>query len=145
MRQHLGPQDTCDLTCGAPQVGQTCGGQQWYAGFSNRHFLNVAKVFARVFTSTSQPKSIKTPLFSAEYNRLFSICNPELIFLDSIQALIPDRCYAGVFKASVDFCKQNGAFDPSTMGTVPNVGLMTQKAEESATEANRSVLLRACT
>merc|ERR1719506_2585212 len=50
--------------------------------------------------------------------------------LEDTKALIPDRCYAGVFKASVDFCKQNGAFDPSTMGTVPNVGLMAQKAEE---------------
>ncbi len=44
--------------------------------------------------------------------------------------IIPDRCYAGVYAASVDFCKTNGAFDPRTMGTVPNVGLMAQKAEE---------------
>jgi len=44
--------------------------------------------------------------------------------------LIPDRCYAGVYAETVDFCKQNGAFDPRTMGTVPNVGLMAQKAEE---------------
>ncbi|MDZ8120438.1 NADP-dependent isocitrate dehydrogenase [Pontiella agarivorans] len=44
--------------------------------------------------------------------------------------IIPDRCYAGVYAETVDFCKQNGAFDPSTMGTVPNVGLMAQKAEE---------------
>jgi len=46
------------------------------------------------------------------------------------KALIPDRCYAGVFQKSIEFCKQNGAFDPMTMGTVPNVGLMAQKAEE---------------
>jgi len=46
------------------------------------------------------------------------------------KALIPDRCYAGVFKESVDFCKANGAFDPATMGSVPNVGLMALKAEE---------------
>jgi len=44
--------------------------------------------------------------------------------------LIPDRCYAGVYAETVEFCKQNGAFDPRTMGTVPNVGLMAQKAEE---------------
>ena len=44
--------------------------------------------------------------------------------------VIPDRCYAGVYAATVDFCKTNGAFDPRTMGTVPNVGLMAQKAEE---------------
>jgi isocitrate dehydrogenase len=44
--------------------------------------------------------------------------------------VIPDRCYAGVYGATVDFCKKNGAFDPATMGTVPNVGLMAQKAEE---------------
>ncbi|MFC2109909.1 NADP-dependent isocitrate dehydrogenase [Bacteroidota bacterium] len=46
------------------------------------------------------------------------------------KALIPDRCYAGVFQATIDFCKENGAFDPVTMGTTPNVGLMAQKAEE---------------
>ena len=46
------------------------------------------------------------------------------------KALIPDRCYAGVYVATIDDCKKNGAFDPSTMGSVPNVGLMAQKAEE---------------
>ncbi len=44
--------------------------------------------------------------------------------------VIPDRCYSGVYAATVDFCRENGAFDPATMGTVPNVGLMAQKAEE---------------
>ncbi|MEX1057724.1 MAG: NADP-dependent isocitrate dehydrogenase, partial [Natronospirillum sp.] len=46
------------------------------------------------------------------------------------KAMIPDRCYAGVYQETIDFCKEHGAFDPSTMGTVPNVGLMAQKAEE---------------
>ncbi|ENM5749026.1 NADP-dependent isocitrate dehydrogenase [Vibrio mimicus] len=46
------------------------------------------------------------------------------------KATIPDRCYAGVYQTVIDFCKQNGAFDPTTMGSVPNVGLMAQKAEE---------------
>nr|WP_315149925.1 NADP-dependent isocitrate dehydrogenase [uncultured Flavobacterium sp.] len=45
-------------------------------------------------------------------------------------AVIPDRCYAGIYTATIDFCKKNGAFDPTTMGSVPNVGLMAQKAEE---------------
>jgi isocitrate dehydrogenase len=45
-------------------------------------------------------------------------------------AIIPDRCYAGIYTATIDFCKKNGAFDPTTMGSVPNVGLMAQKAEE---------------
>lgn len=45
-------------------------------------------------------------------------------------AVIPDSSYAGVYQATIDFCKKNGAFDPTTMGTVPNVGLMAQKAEE---------------
>ncbi len=45
-------------------------------------------------------------------------------------ALIPDRSYAGLYTATIDFCKQNGAFDPTTMGSVPNVGLMAQAAEE---------------
>ena len=46
------------------------------------------------------------------------------------KAIIPDSSYAGIYTATIDFCKQNGAFDPTTMGTVPNVGLMAQKAEE---------------
>ncbi|NBT88702.1 MAG: NADP-dependent isocitrate dehydrogenase, partial [Flavobacteriaceae bacterium] len=46
------------------------------------------------------------------------------------KAIIPDSSYAGVYQATIDFCKANGAFDPTTMGTVPNVGLMAQKAEE---------------
>ena len=45
-------------------------------------------------------------------------------------AVIPDSSYAGVYQATIDFCRVNGAFDPATMGTVPNVGLMAQKAEE---------------
>lgn len=44
--------------------------------------------------------------------------------------MIPDRNYAGVFQSVIEFCKKHGAFDPRTMGTVPNVGLMAQKAEE---------------
>jgi isocitrate dehydrogenase len=46
------------------------------------------------------------------------------------KALIPDRSYAGVYQETINFCKEHGAFDPTTMGTVPNVGLMAQKAEE---------------
>ncbi|NKI32587.1 NADP-dependent isocitrate dehydrogenase [Croceivirga thetidis] len=46
------------------------------------------------------------------------------------KALIPDSSYSGVYQATIDFCKEHGAFDPTTMGTVPNVGLMAQKAEE---------------
>ncbi len=45
-------------------------------------------------------------------------------------AVIPDSSYAGVYQATIDFCRENGAFDPKTMGSVPNVGLMAQKAEE---------------
>ncbi|RBP32673.1 isocitrate dehydrogenase [Oceanihabitans sediminis] len=46
------------------------------------------------------------------------------------KAVIPDSSYAGMYTATIDFCKEHGAFDPTTMGTVPNVGLMAQKAEE---------------
>ena len=45
-------------------------------------------------------------------------------------ALIPDSSYAGIYQSTIDFCRENGEFDPTTMGTVPNVGLMAQKAEE---------------
>jgi isocitrate dehydrogenase len=47
-----------------------------------------------------------------------------------MKAVIPDRSYAGVYQAAIEFCKENGAFDPATMGSVSNVGLMAQKAEE---------------
>ena len=50
--------------------------------------------------------------------------------LHDMKALIPDRSYAGIYQQVIDYCKQNGAFNPSTMGSVPNVGLMAQKAEE---------------
>lgn len=50
--------------------------------------------------------------------------------LQDTLAVIPDSSYAGVYRATIDFCKKHGAFDPRTMGTVPNVGLMAQAAEE---------------
>ena len=66
--------------------------------------------------------------------------------LKDTKAMIPDRSYAGVYQTVIDFCKVNGAFDPTTMGSVPNVGLMAQKAEEYGShdktfeiEANGSV------
>ncbi|MBT8239134.1 MAG: NADP-dependent isocitrate dehydrogenase [Croceitalea sp.] len=50
--------------------------------------------------------------------------------MQDTKAIIPDSSYAGIYEATIDFCKKHGAFDPRTMGTVPNVGLMAQKAEE---------------
>lgn len=50
--------------------------------------------------------------------------------LQDTKAVVPDSSYAHLYQAVIDFCKQNGAFDPTTMGTVPNIGLMAQKAEE---------------
>ena len=47
------------------------------------------------------------------------------------KAVIPDSSYAGVYQATIDFCREHGAFDPTTMGTVPNVGLMAQAAENT--------------
>jgi len=55
--------------------------------------------------------------------------NPEGKSQDT-KAVIPDSSYAGVYQTTIDFCKKHGAFDPTTMGSVPNVGLMAQKAEE---------------
>ncbi|WP_440876754.1 NADP-dependent isocitrate dehydrogenase [Thalassotalea sp. PLHSN55] len=60
--------------------------------------------------------------------------------LKDTKAMIPDRCYAGVYQAVIDFCKVNGAFDPTTMGSVPNVGLMAQKAEEYGSHDKTFVL-----
>jgi isocitrate dehydrogenase len=50
--------------------------------------------------------------------------------LHDTKSIIPDRCYAGVYQETIAFCKEHGAFDVTTMGTVSNVGLMAQKAEE---------------
>ncbi|WHN64545.1 NADP-dependent isocitrate dehydrogenase [Cysteiniphilum sp. QT6929] len=50
--------------------------------------------------------------------------------LHDTKAMIPDRSYAGVYQETIDFCKEHGAFDPTTMGSVANVGLMAKKAEE---------------
>merc|ERR1712159_337908 len=50
--------------------------------------------------------------------------------LQDCKAVIPDRCYATMYKEIIDYCRENGAFDASTMGHVSNVGLMAQKAEE---------------
>jgi isocitrate dehydrogenase len=50
--------------------------------------------------------------------------------LQDTKAVIPDRCYAGVYQVMIDSCREHGQFDPTTMGSVPNVGLMAQKAEE---------------
>ncbi len=49
--------------------------------------------------------------------------------LHDTKALIPDRCYATIYQAVIEDCKQHGAFDPVTMGSVPNVGLIAQQAE----------------
>ena len=50
--------------------------------------------------------------------------------LHEAKAVIPDHSYAGLYREAIENCKQHGAFDPKTMGTVPNVGLMAQQAEE---------------
>tara|TARA_Y100001933_G_scaffold39519_1_gene35674 strand:- start:1005 stop:3230 length:2226 start_codon:yes stop_codon:yes gene_type:complete len=50
--------------------------------------------------------------------------------LQDTLAVIPDRSYSSIYKATIEFCKENGAFDPTSMGSVSNVGLMAQKAEE---------------
>jgi len=83
-------------------------------GITNLH------VPSDVIIDASMPAMIRTSgqMWNAEGNA------------QDTKAVIPDRCYAGVYQATIDFCKENGAFDVTTMGTTPNVGLMAQKAEE---------------
>lgn len=83
-------------------------------GITNLH------VPSDVIVDASMPAMIRTSgqMWNAEGNQ------------QDTKAIIPDRSYAGVYTATIDFCKKNGAFDPATMGSVPNVGLMAQKAEE---------------
>ena len=66
------------------------------------------------------------PVFIRDGGRMWG---PDDALHDTI-AMVPDRCYATIYKEIVEDCKRNGAFDPATMGTVSNVGLMAQKAEE---------------
>ena len=83
-------------------------------GITNLH------VPSDVIIDASMPAMIRTSgqMWNAEGNQ------------QDTKAVIPDRSYAGVYQATIDFCKENGAFNPATMGTTPNVGLMAQKAEE---------------
>jgi isocitrate dehydrogenase len=83
-------------------------------GITNLH------VPSDVIVDASMPAMIRTS--GKMYNREGK--------LQDTLAVIPDRSYAGLYKATIDFCKKNGAFDPTTMGSVSNVGLMAQKAEE---------------
>ncbi|MDC8005011.1 NADP-dependent isocitrate dehydrogenase [Aureisphaera galaxeae] len=83
-------------------------------GITNLH------VPSDVIIDASMPAMIRTSgqMWNAEGNQ------------QDTKAVIPDSSYAALYQATIDFCRENGAFDPSTMGTVPNVGLMAQKAEE---------------
>lgn len=83
-------------------------------GITNLH------VPSDVIIDASMPAMIRTSgqMWNAEGNQ------------QDTKAIIPDRSYAGVYQSTIDFCRENGAFDPTTMGTVQNVGLMAQKAEE---------------
>ncbi len=83
-------------------------------GITNLH------VPSDVIIDASMPAMIRTSgqMWNAEGNQ------------QDTKAIIPDSSYAGLYQETIDFCRQNGAFDPTTMGTVPNVGLMAQKAEE---------------
>lgn len=83
-------------------------------GITNLH------VPSDVIIDASMPAMIRTS------GRMY---NPEGKLQDT-KAVIPDSSYAGIYSATIDFCKEHGAFDPKTMGTVPNVGLMAQAAEE---------------
>jgi isocitrate dehydrogenase len=83
-------------------------------GITNLH------VPSDVIIDASMPAMIRTSgqMWNAEGNQ------------QDTKAVIPDSSYAGIYQATIEFCKEHGAFDPTTMGTVPNVGLMAQKAEE---------------
>ncbi|MFY0652372.1 MAG: NADP-dependent isocitrate dehydrogenase [Cyclobacteriaceae bacterium] len=83
-------------------------------GITNLH------VPSDVIIDASMPAMIRTSgqMWNAEGNQ------------QDTKAVIPDRCYSGVYQETIDFCKKHGAFDPTKMGSVSNVGLMAQKAEE---------------
>jgi len=90
-------------------------------GITNLHFPN------DVIIDASMPAMIRTSgqMWNAEGKT------------QDTKAVIPDSSYAPMYQVVMDFCKKNGAFDPTTMGTVPNVGLMAQKAEEYGSHDKR--------
>ena len=102
--------DLADFYAAAPDLAQVNSDK----GITNLH------VPSDVIIDASMPAMIRTSgqMWNAEGNQQDTL------------AVIPDSSYAGVYQATIDFCRDNGAFDPTTMGTVPNVGLMAQKAEE---------------
>ncbi len=83
-------------------------------GITNLH------VPSDVIIDASMPAAIRTS---------GQMWGPDGVLKDTL-AIIPDRSYSGIYQETIDFCKKNGAFDPTTMGSVSNVGLMAQKAEE---------------
>ncbi|WP_146897473.1 NADP-dependent isocitrate dehydrogenase [Adhaeribacter aerolatus] len=83
-------------------------------GITNLHFPN------DVIIDASMPAAIRTS------GRMWGADGKA----HDTKFMIPDRSYAGIYQEVIDFCRENGAFNPSTMGTVPNIGLMAQKAEE---------------
>jgi isocitrate dehydrogenase len=83
-------------------------------GITNLHFPN------DVIIDASMPAMLRTS------GQMWNSAGEQ----QDTKAVIPDSSYAGVYQAVIDFCKEHGAFDPTTMGSVPNVGLMAQKAEE---------------
>ncbi len=85
-----------------------------YKGITNLH------VPSDVIIDASMPAMIRTS------GQMWNLEDQQ----QDAKAVIPDRSYSGVYQEVIDFCKQHGAFDPTTMGSVPNVGLMAQKAEE---------------
>lgn len=93
-------------------------------GITNLHFPN------DVIIDASMPAMIRTS------GRMWDR-NGEA---QDTKAVIPDSSYAGVYQTVIDYCKKNGAFNPSTMGSVPNVGLMAQKAEEYGSHDKTFVL-----
>jgi len=97
----------------------TYGGRKMAMVDSHKGITNL-HVPSDIIIDNSMPTAIRAG------GKMWNIHDKE----EDFKALIPDRCYAGVFAECVEFCKKNGAFDPKTMGACPNVGLMAQKAEE---------------
>ena len=82
-------------------------------------------------TNLHVPSDVIIDASIASHDPLLAVrCGIKTINCRMPKAIIPDRSYAGVYQETIDFCKKHGAFDPTTMGSVPNVGLMAQKAEE---------------
>ena len=135
------------------QAAITADIQALYARSAPLAMVNSEKGITNLHVPSDTIVDASMPAMIRDSGKMWNVAGE----LQDTKAVIPDRCYAGIYQVVIDDCKQNGPFDPVSMGSVPNVGLMAQAAEEygshdktfqveadgvvSVTDANGKVLI----